>query len=386
MMCCRRKKEIVLFFISMVLSMLIGCDQFTQRKAPSIQEIVTEDGFTVSLRPGIPQDVLSYTETEYRSLLGLEPTRLEDVFGYPITLRDVAAVAGSILVSYPQFLHLAPADIQTIQSDFHGLSTQDIADNIDRIEEIYYKQAVYECVVTLGARFQSGITPEREILERVGVLESSAVTQSATRVSTDKSTGESRFHLRDAYLNEYEFWAVVQKCWLAQPLAEATLATVEITDAHMAPWVVEKWGGVEERTSPGGIIGYPDQNSQGGAFKYALWNTLIALHSGPYFSSVADVNAWAKEYTDACEEGETPQYPLESSINYHNNRVGRELFAVAAWTESVGEGLFVRTQVVSTSIEALAQTIFFKATEEAVLITSEADISGVGESLVYIVD
>lgn len=72
---------------------------------------------------------------------------------------------------------------------------------------------------------------------------------------------------------------------------------------------------------------------RGDGFRHAIWNALIAKHTGNNHNTVGEATSWAKKYTDAHENGSStqPADPRDNTMDFHNNGEGRSYFSSVAW-------------------------------------------------------
>ena len=67
------------------------------------------------------------------------------------------------------------------------------------------------------------------------------------------------------------------------------------------------------------------KNNATNAFRHALWNILIALYCYQKNNTVEKSVCWAKTITDLHEKI-APNTPIETTMDLHNNTIGRQLF------------------------------------------------------------
>jgi len=67
------------------------------------------------------------------------------------------------------------------------------------------------------------------------------------------------------------------------------------------------------------------KNNATNAFRHALWNILIAYYCYQKNNSVEKSVRWAKTITDLHEKI-APNIPIETTMDLHNNAIGRQLF------------------------------------------------------------
>ncbi len=345
-------RQMAIIFWGLVIIGLMGCQQNPVDKnvadTATRNSVVTDDGFKVVLQEGLPEDVLDYTEVEYEAMLGIATRSVDGVEVYPFAIEDIVLSSDVVLVDYPNFEDLSEQDLEQIRSDFPELSDDDILNNLERIQEIYYSQATYECVQEL-------------------------------------SEGPATRYLGNDSLSRQEFWLLVKKFWLAAGVKKATDEAKALTNEKMSSWVTNKWGGATYKKVNGKVVARVAWNSEGDAFRHALWNALIAKHNGPSFNKVSKAVAWAKEFTDTHEKyGQKSILALETPMDYHNNEFGRDYFSRVAWTKKTGWWIFKKTKVYSPSSESIANALYKEAIKST-YVTSESQINR-ASGLVHIVD
>lgn len=75
---------------------------------------------------------------------------------------------------------------------------------------------------------------------------------------------------------------------------------------------------------------------RGDGFRHSIWNTLIAKYTGEHHWTIEDANSWAKNFTDAHENGgEQPSDSRDNPMDFHNNAEGRSYFSSVAWRVKV---------------------------------------------------
>lgn len=67
------------------------------------------------------------------------------------------------------------------------------------------------------------------------------------------------------------------------------------------------------------------KNGVANAFRHALWNYLIAINCSKKSNNQEKVLGWTKRITDWHEEA-FKNRPLARFMDFHNNKIGRELF------------------------------------------------------------
>ena len=108
------------------------------------------------------------------------------------------------------------------------------------------------------------------------------------------------------------------------------------------------------------------KNGPANAFRHAMWNVLIAKAAFKKFQNIEKSIDWAKKVTDLHEKL-APNSPLETVMDLHNNKMGRQFFMEA----------------VDFSDE---ETIHFiqKKTETAQKVTKTSEIEAFKTKLVFI--
>lgn len=107
------------------------------------------------------------------------------------------------------------------------------------------------------------------------------------------------------------------------------------------------------------------EDNRTNAFRHALWNYLICQYCLPISKSPEKTMSWSKKITDL-HERLSPNDELAKNMDFHNNRIGRELFY-----NSFGKKLEI--------IPVLQHM-----TAEAVKVQSLAEIEEVKEKLIFI--
>ena len=79
---------------------------------------------------------------------------------------------------------------------------------------------------------------------------------------------------------------------------------------------------ISQRTFPN-IHG---KHNKANAFRHALWNLLIAKKCAQFSNNQKSVLSWTKKITDWHEEF-APNEKLAKTMDLHNNRIGRDLYA-----------------------------------------------------------
>lgn len=107
------------------------------------------------------------------------------------------------------------------------------------------------------------------------------------------------------------------------------------------------------------------EDNRTNAFRHALWNYLICKYCLAVSGSPERAMSWSKTITDL-HERLSPNEELATMMDFHNNRIGRELFAEFQGVEDEG-------------ISRLQQM-----TKEAIQVKSISEIEEIKNKLVFI--
>lgn len=75
------------------------------------------------------------------------------------------------------------------------------------------------------------------------------------------------------------------------------------------------------------------KKGKGNALRHAIWNTMICFYCYNWRKDMDRVNAWAKIITDKHEQL-FPNKELDTIMDLHNNRIGREIFKKNSFTSA----------------------------------------------------
>lgn len=116
-------------------------------------------------------------------------------------------------------------------------------------------------------------------------------------------TGYSSYSLYDQWTNltSKEKWLVVTMPWQAYYVNKAR---------NLA------WSETQRR------FGYNGRNDRSDAFRHAYWNSLMTKYIGAY---------WAEKWATAHEYGRAATDPAGTSMDLHNNAVGRDIGRYNSW-------------------------------------------------------
>jgi len=87
------------------------------------------------------------------------------------------------------------------------------------------------------------------------------------------------------------------------------------------------------------------KNGTANAFRHAYWNALICFECHKWSKSRKRIMTWSKLITDKHEEL-SPNSPLETAMDIHNNRIGRNNFIASNFmtTEEIMETIKSKLQ------------------------------------------
>ena len=111
-----------------------------------------------------------------------------------------------------------------------------------------------------------------------------------------------------------------------------------------------------------------NRNTPANAFRHALWNYWIAQRAFRWKKDSKRVTDWAKRITDWHEEF-SPNEELAKQMDYHNNRIGREVF--------MEHPKMTEEKIV---------TYFNKMVEASVMISKIGDLRLHRDSFVHLID
>lgn len=284
-------KSILMYFGALslvVVSLLgVGCDN-----VPTSYNDKEDNKGTIAskmkLSDGFPREALNYTVEDYKGMLQAEIPVLAkrmNAGGSVISMEELSGAIDEIDGKYPAFKDSLPEDvINRIRADFPGVSDEELGANAEEILKLYEAVKTYDV-------FQE-------------LKEQAAVTGRSKSQGGDYPGG----------LSSEEFWLLFWNMSMKDGTEKASkeaLAFAEQEFAGEALWL-----------------------TRGDGFRHAVWNALIAKHTGDKHKSVSDAIGWAKKFTDAHEKGgATPSDPRDNPMDYHNNAEGREYFKTVGKTK-----------------------------------------------------
>jgi len=255
------------------------------------------------LPKGTPKEVLNYTIEDYKGLVISEIPVLAkrmSTDGSVISMEELSEAIDVVDAKYPAFKDSLPEEvINRIRADFPGVSDEELGANAEEIVKLYEALKTYEV-------FQ-------EIKEEAAI----------------NGLAKSQYNgYDDGYmftpLNSQEFWLIMGNLKMKDGTEKASNEALQFARDLFSQDQARFGAGYLHLT-------------RGDGFRHAVWNALIAKHTGEHHWTIGDAVAWAKKFTDAHENGAStqPTDPRDNAMDFHNNAEGRTYFKSVAIRKKV---------------------------------------------------
>lgn len=330
--------ELMLVVVSLVG---MGCE-----KTPTFYNETKDNKCSIAskmeLSDGIPREALSYTLEDYKGMLMAEIPVLAKRMsgdGHVISMEELSEIIDELEADYPGFNDSLPDEvINRIRADFPGVSDDELGAKAEEIVELYEAIKTYDL-------FQA-------------LKEEAAVTGLAKSQGGNYPGG----------LSSEEFWLLFWNMGMKDGTEKASkeaLAFAEQEFAGEGLWL-----------------------TRGDGFRHAVWNALIAKHTGNKHKRVSDAIGWAKKFTDAHEKGGgTPSDPRDNPMDYHNNAEGREYFKTVGSVKKYKKfwffGWHYGKKVVAPATSTIKSDVKAK-TLQGTRFSDNSQLSGLGGRIVWI--
>lgn len=293
----------------------------TSTKIPSVAELARQlipndrIGATVLVSPAPTLDSLYTAKYGVRGVLPLTEDQVQSAINSALEATDISTEA------------LAAARA----SRDLNLTADQVKANADVIRQLYANWAAYKVYSNLPTK-------------------STASPQTVSAAYNDTFFGA----------NPLELWLLANNPLLYPPFRRARNDAVSLETQYN--------NNIPEQTN----------DTRENAFRHAMWNMLIVSYSGPYFTNVADDVAWAKRITDAHESDGPDEGSIASSMDLHNNGVGRALIEPLAYRD------FNWTYFVVTPDNSFLYTLLKAKADKGFLVTSATEMEQHPNDLVFI--